>query len=144
MTDEIVQVETDASAQCDMVTETDSNVVDAGLTERVRQLEESVASKDNELTALKGALANAVDKYRTAVLATAPGIPDELLKGETVEDIDASLEQARRIVLRVKQQLDSDVATRSVPAGAPPRTPPDMSALSPTEKIAHALITERR
>ena len=144
MTDEIVQVETDASAQCDMVTETDSNVVDAGLTERVRQLEESVASKDNELTALKGALANAVDKYRTAVLATAPGVPDELLKGETVEDIDASLEQARRIVLRVKQQLDSDVATRSVPAGAPPRTPPDMSALSPTEKIAHALITERR
>jgi len=144
MTDEIVQVEPDANAQCDMGTETDSNVVDEDLKERVRQLEESVASRDNELAALKCALANAVDKYRTAVLATAPGVPDELLRGETVEDIDASLEQARRIVLRVKQQLDSDVASRNVPAGAPPRTPPDMSALSPTEKIAHALITERR
>ena len=144
MTDETEQVESDVSAPCDPGTETDSNVVDEDLEERVRQLEESVASRDNELTALKGALANTVDKYRTAVLATAPGVPDELLKGETVEDIDASLEQARRIVLQVKQQLDSDVATSSVPAGAPPRTPPDMSALSPIEKIAHALITERR
>lgn len=144
MTDETEQIETDASAPGNVETETDSNVVDEDLKERVRQLEESAASRDNELAALKGALANAVDKYRTAVLATAPGVPDELLKGETVDDIDASLEQARRIVLQVKQQLDNEVATSSVPAGAPPRTPPDMSALSPTEKIAHALITERR
>ena len=144
MTDEIEQVGPDENTLRDAGTETDSNPVNEDLKERVIRLEESVASKDNELAALKGALANAVDKYRTAVLATAPGVPDELLKGETVEDIDASLEQARRIVLQVKQQLDNDVSTRSIPAGAPPRTPPDMSALSPTEKIAHALITERR
>jgi hypothetical protein len=144
MTDETKQVEPDASTSSDVETETDSNAVDEDLKERVRQLEDSVASKDNELAALKGALLNAVDKYRTAVLATAPGVPEELLKGETVEDIDDSLEQARRIVLQVKQQLDNDAAAKSIPAGAPPRTPPDMSALSPTEKIAQALITERR
>ena len=144
MTDDIVQVEPDTSDPSDVETEPDTNVAGEDLKELVRQFEESIASKDNELASLKGALANAVDKYRTAVLATAPGVPGELLKGETVEDIDDSLEQARRIVSQVKQQLDNDVAARSVPAGAPPRTLPDMSALSPTEKIAYALITERR
>jgi len=134
MADEIQQVEA----------ETDPNTADEDLHERVKELEESIAFKDDELTVLKQVLANAVDKYRAAVLATAPGVPDELLKGETVEDIDASLEQARRIVSKVKQQIENDAAAKSVPAGAPPRTPPDMSGLSPAEKIAHALTTERR
>ncbi|UCG83639.1 MAG: hypothetical protein JSW38_02155 [Dehalococcoidia bacterium] len=110
MTNEIVQDETGEITPYDVETETDSNTLDEDLKERVRRLEESLASKDNELASLKGALANAVDKYRTAVLATDPGVPAELLKGETVEDIDDSLEQARRIVLQVRQQLDNDAA----------------------------------
>ena len=124
--------------------EPDPSTADEGWQERVKELEESIAFKDDELTVLKQVLANAVDRYRTAVLATAPGVPDELLRGETVEDIDASLEQARRIVSKVRQQIENDAAAKSVPAGAPPRTPPDMSGLSPAEKIAHALTTERR
>ena len=134
MADEMEHVEAD----------TDPNTADEGLQERMKELEESIAFKDDELTVLKQVLANAVDRYRTAVLATAPGVPDELLRGETVEDIDASLEQARRIVSKVRQQIENDAAAKSVPAGAPPRTPPDMSGLSPAEKIAHALTTERR
>ncbi|UCC60082.1 MAG: hypothetical protein JSV02_10210 [Dehalococcoidia bacterium] len=123
MTNEIVQDETGEITPYDVETETDSNILDEDLKERVRRLEESLASKDNELASLKGALANAVDKYRTAVLATDPGVPAELLKGETVEDIDDSLEQARRIVLQVRQQLDNDAAAKSIPAGAPPWKP---------------------
>ena len=144
MTDENQQAKPEADDQHNLEVEEAPDIADEGLQERVKNLEESIAVKDNELTALKEALTNAVDRYRSVVLATDSGVPDELLKGETVEDIDASLEQARRIVLKVRQQLENDLTADSVPAGAPPRTPPDMSVLSPAEKIAHALTTERR
>ena len=45
-------------------------------------------------------------KYRAALLATAPEVPAELVKGESIAEIDASLEQARGIVSKVRQQLD--------------------------------------
>ena len=111
---------------------------------KVYRLEQDVAARDSELSALKNTLAGVVAKYRAAVAATASGVPEELIRGETVEEIDASLEQARSIVSRVRAQLESDAAAQSVPAGAPPRTLPDMSALSPAEKIVHALTAERR
>jgi uncharacterized coiled-coil protein SlyX len=117
---------------------------DADLMARMSQLESDIAARDSELAVLKDALAGAVARYRAAVAASAAGVPEELLRGETVEEIDSSLEQARRIVSKVREQLERDAAAKSVPAGAPPRTPPDMSALSPTEKIVHALTTERR
>ncbi len=117
---------------------------DASLTARITQLEVDISARDGELAALKDSLGVAVARYRAAVAATASGVPEDLLRGETVEEIDASLEQARRIVSRVREQLESEAAAGSVPAGAPPRTLPDMSALSPAEKIAHGLTTERR
>jgi hypothetical protein len=117
---------------------------DADLMARMSRLEGDIAARDSELAVLKDALAGAVAKYRTAVAASAAGVPEELLRGETVEEIDSSLEQARRIVSKVREQLERDAAAKSVPTGAPPRTPPDMSALSPAEKIVHALTAERR
>ncbi len=106
---------------------------------RIAQLEQGISTRDSELAAVKGSLADAVAKYRAAVLASAPDVPQELVKGESVDDIDASLQQARGIVSKVKQQLESEAEAKSVPTGAPPRTPQDLSALSPAEKIAYAL-----
>jgi Lon protease-like protein len=106
---------------------------------RIIQLEQGIASKDSELAATRGALASAVAKYRAAVLANAPHIPEELVKGETVEEIDASLEMARGVVARVRQQLEADAEANKVPTGAPARTSQNLSALSPAEKIAYAL-----
>jgi hypothetical protein len=42
---------------------------------RITQLEQGIASKDGELTAIKQLLSGAVTKYRAAVLASAPDIP---------------------------------------------------------------------
>ncbi len=117
---------------------------DTDLMARMFQLESDIAARDSELSVLKDALAGAVARYRAAVAASAVGVPEELLRGETVDEIDTSLEQARRIVSKVREQLERDAAAKSVPTGAPPRTPPDMSALSPAEKIVHALTAERR
>ena len=106
---------------------------------RIAQLEQGISSRDSELTVIKGSLSGAVAKYRAATLANAPEIPAELVKGESIDEIDASLEQARGIVSKVRQQLEADAEANKVPTGAPERTPQDLSALSPAEKIAYAL-----
>jgi hypothetical protein len=106
---------------------------------RIAQLEQGSAAKDSELAAAKESLSGAVAKYRAAILASTPGIPAELVKGESTEEIDASLEQAQGIISKVRQQIEVEAEANKVPAGAPPRTPQDLSALSPAEKIAYAL-----
>ncbi|OGN99614.1 MAG: hypothetical protein A2Y59_05790 [Chloroflexi bacterium RBG_13_52_14] len=106
---------------------------------KIVQLEQTIASRDNELSTLKDSLSGAVVKYRAALLDGMPDVPGDLVKGTTIEEIDSSLEQARGIVAKVKQQLESEAEAKRVPAGAPQRTPQDLSALTPAEKIAYAL-----
>jgi len=106
---------------------------------RLAELEQGISSRDGDLAAIKESLSGAVAKYRAAVLASSPEIPVELVKGDSIADIDASLEQARGIVSKVRQQLESEAEANKVPAGAPERTQQDLSALSPAEKIAYAL-----
>lgn len=143
MTEETKDAEREAEVQGNEETEIDWKAVNEELQGRIGQLEEGIASRDSELAALKDSLAGTVAKYRAAVMASAPGVPEELLKGETVEEIDASLELAQGIVAKVRQEFESEVAARSIPAGAPPRTLPDLSALPPGEKIAQALARQR-
>ena len=143
MAEKPTNIQEEVDGQNNEEKEAGTNTLDVLLQERISQLEETLASKESELGALKEQLAGAVAKYRKAVLATVSGIPEELLKGEAVEEIDASLEQAQRIVSTVRQQLEDDIAARSVPVGAPPRAPVDLSTLSPAAKIAHALTQER-
>lgn len=106
---------------------------------RIADLEQGISSRDSDLAALKESLSGAVAKYRAAVLASAPEIPVELVKGESIAEIDASLEKAQGIVSKVRQQLESEAEANKVPTGAPERTQQDLSALSPAEKIAYAL-----
>ena len=98
-----------------------------------------LAARDEELASLRERMSQAVGSYRGLALSAAPEIPEEMVSGETIEEVDASLEKARGMVERVKRQLESSVAAVRVPAGAPPRTQPDLSSLSPREKIAYAL-----
>lgn len=114
------------------------------LQRRIAEMEESIAARESEAAALKESLAGAVLKYRTAILETAPGVPEELVKGETVDEIDVSLNLARDMVSRVRQELEAKAAADSVPTGSPPRQPLDPTALSPAAKIQHALNQERR
>ena len=119
--------------------ETDWKAKSDEMQARVAQLEQGIASRNGDLTAIKQSFSGAVTKYRAAVLASAPGIPQEMVKGESLDEIDASLELARGIVIKVRQQLEVEAEANKVPAGAPPRMPQDLSALSPAEKIAYAL-----
>ena len=63
--------------------ETDWKAKSDEMQARIAQLEQGIASRDGELTAIKQSLSGAVTKYRAAVLASEPGIqalPQEYFK----------------------------------------------------------------
>ena len=98
------------------------------------------------LEAERAARRAAVARYREAMLAAEPALPPELVAGDSLDEVDASAEAARRAVARIRERLAAeaeDAAARGFPAGAPGRA--DLHAaegLTPSEKIALGL--ERR
>ena len=100
---------------------------------------ESMGEIEKEMASLRQQLSSATQKYRALILAAAPEVPEELVNGRTPDEVDASFAAAREMVERVRLQLEAKAAAERVPAGAPARTPPDLSGLSPVEKIAYAL-----
>lgn len=124
---------------------------------RVIELEGLVAQKDEELAKANARLseleqvvadsdmrlAQAVSSYKALLLKSNPEVLEELITGDTIEDINMSLERAKTIVGKVRQGLEVERASGRVPAGAPERTPIDLSALSPREKIQYAIGGKR-
>ena len=116
------------------------------LREELEQLKGELTAKDTELktlgetsSALSEGLAQAVTAYKGLAIQASPGLTPELITGETVDEVNASLERAKGVIEAVRQSLEAERAEAKVPAGAPPRTPPDLSSLSPIEKIKHAI-----
>ena len=124
---------------------------------RLIELEQAVASKDSDiaslkqskaeleerLTTLSNSLAEAVDNYKTTVIQANPEVFEELITGDTIESINESLSKAKDLVSKVRQGLETEISLAKVPAGAPERTSPDLSALSPREKIQYAIGGKR-
>ena len=123
----------------------------------IARLEQAVADKDSEVVALKQAVAEAEEKltdlnnalsqavasYRAMVVETNPGALAELITGDTIDEVNESLKNARVLVDRVRQEMEAEASKTKVPAGAPQRAPLDLSALSPREKIQYAIGGER-
>lgn len=104
----------------------------------VGELQERLSASEEEAVRLRER-DDAVARYRGAVLAAAPEVPEDLVAGETVQEVDAALAQAKELVERVRRQLLAQSRAERVPAGAPARHGPDLSVLSPQEKISYAL-----
>ena len=116
-------------------------------------LRQTIATKDSEIvtlkqgtvesvekvTALQESLNLAVSAYKTAVAQANPAAPGELITGDTIEAVDQSLESAKSLVSTVRASIEAEIASGKVPAGAPPRIPPDLESLSPREKIQYAI-----
>jgi septal ring factor EnvC (AmiA/AmiB activator) len=117
------------------------------------RLEQELTGKDNEIAALKQALGEsrqtldelgkalpeAVAAYKEMVVQANPGVLAELITGETIEEVDESMKNAQALVERVRQEMEAEASRTKVPAGAPQRTPLDLSGLSPREKIQYAI-----
>ena len=117
------------------------------------KLEQELAGKDSEIAVLKQsldetkresvdlskALAQAVAGYKALVIQANPGVLAELITGDTVEEVNESLKNAKALVERVRQEMEAEASKTRIPAGAPQRAPMDLSSLSPREKIQYAI-----
>ena len=84
-------------------------------------------------------MAEAVASYKAMVTRSNTDVPEELISGDSIESINESLTNAKNLINKVRQGLEAEITSSKVPAGAPQRTPPDLSALSPREKIQYAI-----
>ena len=112
---------------------------DAKLTELKTALSEAKQSSEALTTSLKEARDQAVTKYLTMVKALNPAIPESMIAGETIAEIDLSIEKGKALVSSVKQSLESEAAAAKVPAGAPTRGAISLEGMSPKEKIAYGI-----
>ena len=110
---------------------------------RIAELEASLSEAKQgseavtaELAQLKDTHSKAVSKYLDAVRLANPTIPQDIIAGDTIEDIDASLVKATTIAESVKASLEAQAKETRVPAGAPPRGEISLEGLTPREKIA--------
>jgi hypothetical protein len=117
------------------------------------ELEQKLAEKDNEITALKQSqeqglqdsasirrqLDEEVAAYKEMVQQANPGLIAGMVKGVTIDEISDSVKSARALVEKVKQEVAAENAKVRVPAGAPQRTPLDLSGLTSREKIKFAM-----
>jgi len=110
---------------------------------QVAARDEEIAGLRQESEALQVNLKAAASKYRDVLLAGRPDVPPDLVSGETVEEVDQQLEAALRMVAQLRSHLESQAQALRVPTGAPARRAPDLSALSPGEKIAYGLSRQR-
>lgn len=121
--------------------------------EAIGGLEKTISGRDSEIAAIKQvaedfkqkfdqtdkALEAAIKAYLTLAAEANPGPVAGMIKGETIEAVNESLKSAKTLVEKVKQEVGAENARVRVPAGAPQRTLPDLSALSAREKIKYAM-----
>lgn len=123
------------------------------LTARVASLTASLAAKDSALTEAKKTLdAQAADiaslstgnqaavaAFRRLAVSSNPVFTDELITGSTIEEVEASMQRVNDLAAGIKTRLEAELKETVIPAGAPERSGPDTSGLSPREKIKAGL-----
>ena len=111
---------------------------DAAIAELQNHLSEAKQASEavnTELAHVKEAHSKAVNKYLDAVKLANPTLPADVIAGDTIEAIDASVARALSIAGAVKASLEAEAKQARVPAGAPPRAEISLEGLSPREKI---------
>lgn len=106
---------------------------------RAAGFEQALYESNGKLKETADALAQAVSSYRSLAIESHPLVPPEMLKGDSIEAINASLKSAKEIISKVKTGLEAEGKAARVPAGAPQRRHPDRPALSPRDKIQQAI-----
>ena len=109
----------------------------------IATLKQTVVDDNQKLEAVNEDISQAVAAYKTIVVKANPGVIEELITGNTITEIDQSLENARTLISKVRGGIEQEIASGRVPAGAPQRTSPDLSVLSPREKIQYAIGGKR-
>jgi hypothetical protein len=84
--------------------------------------------------------ARGLEAHRRALLAENAGrVVPELVAGSTAEELEASVDVARRAFDAARAAALAEVVATSIPAGNPVRQGPSVEGMSPLEKIAYGL-----
>ncbi len=108
---------------------------DAALGEAKKLLD----TQSSDLAALKTTHEAAVTAYKKLAVSSNPLFTGELITGSTIAEVDASIQKVTDLAGKVRSKIEADIKSVSVPAGAPERSGPDTSGLSPREKIKQGL-----
>ncbi len=118
---------------------------DTRIAELETQLNEAATARESfasQLYDANEAHTQAVAKYLEAVKAANPAIPQDVITGESIEAIDASVQQATAIAEAVKANLATEAKNVKVPAGAPSRAV-NIDGLDPRDKITLGLSQQK-
>ena len=99
------------------------------------EAEDAAKRRDEEMEGVNARLAQAVELYRGSLLASEPDVPEDMVQGSTVEVVQESLARVRQMVEQVRGRMEARASLERTPLGVPARSAPDLSALSPQEKI---------
>jgi hypothetical protein len=81
----------------------------------------------------------AAARYRELMLRAEPALPSDMIAGDSIDAIDAAVIAARDVVGRVRSHIEAQATAVRVPVGAPQRAVPDITAMTPQQKIRHGL-----
>jgi chromosome segregation ATPase len=111
----------------------------ASLESEIATLKQAVAESNDKLNLLNESLNQAVASYKALAIQSNPDVPEELVTGDSIEAITDSLASAKELISKIRKGMEAEISLVRVPVGAPERTAPDLSALSPREKIQYAI-----
>jgi hypothetical protein len=135
------QTETDQqqkqAVNTDLINELQKNITQKN--EQIENLKSSASAFEQDVDRLNKDLEKSLASYRNMVIKAHPGVPEELISGKNVDEIDTSLDRAKKIVERVKKGLWDNQKAESVPVGAPARAAHRPENMSAREKIHYAL-----
>lgn len=101
------------------------------------------ASLREALDAAAGRSLDAAARYRELLVRSEPELPPELISGDSIDAVEASAAAARALAEQMRAHMASQAHAARVPAGAPARAAPDLSALTAEQKIRYGLAQRR-
>ncbi len=111
----------------------------AELETALNETRQSLAARTGDYDRLKAALDDTVNAYRKLAVSSSPLYSDDMISGNSVEEIDASIKKINGLVKKMRSSLEAELKDLTIPAGAPERSAPDLSGLSPREKIKYGI-----
>ena len=111
----------------------------AALKTALNEARQSLDARAGDCDRLKAALDDAVSAYRKLAVSASPLYSEDIISGSSVEEIDASIKKVNGLVKKMRSSLEAELKDLTIPAGAPERSAPDLSGLSPREKIKQGL-----
>ena len=107
------------------------------------EAKQSLSARSGDCDRLKAALDDAVSAYRKLAISSSPLYSDDMISGSSVEEIDASIKKVNGLVKKMRSTLEAELKDLTIPAGAPERSAPDLSGLSPRDKIKQGILSDK-